>query len=376
MISPNFAQVGSGVSTDKEEIKKLCDAVERAAAREGLHFFGAAPLDVRVDFHRFTKWIDESRHGSMAWMANHLEIRANPEMLLPGATVALIFGFPYSLGDHWIRGDTSAPPKIAQYARLTDYHKFLREKLTRIQQSVSQIAGPGHQWRITVDSAPLLERALTANSGGAFIGKNTCVIHPKKGSFFLLGEILTTWSMNNLTLDASTSKHMPRGDAGGCGTCKRCQVHCPTGALDEDYRIDARKCLSYWTIEHRGEIPMDYWPWIARYVFGCDICQLVCPYNRGIEPSPEAKRLERVRETPDLIDMITMDQAFYERIFGGTPMTRAKRSGLRRNALIAAVVKGDHRVPPLLKIILEDTDPVIARTAAQAEMYLSQKINI
>ena len=361
------------MSISGTNITDLNSTLRDVASTEGLHFFGAASLDVREDFQRFSEWLRESRHGSMAWMTSHLEIRANPALLLPGAKSVLVFGFSYSLGDHWLRGETLSPPKIAQYARLEDYHKFLRAKLSRVQKSLSNIVGTEHQWRITVDSAPLLERAHAVNSGGGFIGKNTCVIHPKMGSFFLLGEILTTWSTPLAATDTSPSRHRARDESGGCGTCKRCQVHCPTGALDEDYRIDARKCLSYWTIEHRGEIPLEYWPWIGRYVFGCDICQLVCPYNRGLAPTEEARRLERLKETPDLIAMIGMDQAFYERTFGGTPLTRAKRSGLRRNALIAATVNGDVRVSPLLKILENDDDPIIKLTASSAKRYLEQK---
>jgi epoxyqueuosine reductase len=354
------------------DINGLNETLRDAASNEGMHFFGVASLDVRDDYQRYADWLSESRHGSMTWMSNHLEIRSNPSLLLPGAKSALIFGFSYSLGDHWLRGETSARPKIAQYARMADYHKFIRAKLARIQKVLTTLSGIDHQWRITVDSAPLLERALAANTGGGFIGKNTCIIHPTKGSFFLLGEILTTWDIAVHPGALNPSRHRERDKAGGCGTCKRCQVHCPTGALDEDYRIDARKCLSYWTIEHRGEIPIEYWPWIGRYVFGCDICQLVCPYNRGIAPSEEARRLERLKEAPDLMAMITMDQAFYEKVFGGTPLTRAKRSGLRRNALIAATVKGDARIPQLLKILLDDGDGVIKRTALTAQTYLEK----
>ena len=357
------------------DMNRLNLTLRDAATSEGLHFFGAANLNVRQDFLRFSQWLDESRHGSMTWMSNHLDIRSNPVLLLPGAKSALVFGFSYSLGDHWLRGETSAPPKIAQYARMADYHKFIRAKLGRVQKTLTTLVGAEHQWRVTVDSAPLLERALASNSGGGFIGKNTCVIHPSKGSFVLLGEILTTWDIDLPVTDSNPSRHRDRKESGGCGTCRRCQVHCPTGALDEDYRIDARKCLSYWTIEHRGEIPIEYWPWIGRYVFGCDICQLVCPYNRGVEPNREAKRLERLANTPDLIAMITMDQAFYEITFGGTPLTRAKRSGLRRNALIAATVTGDERVHPLLKILQNDDDPIIKLTASAAERYLEQKKN-
>jgi epoxyqueuosine reductase len=363
---------GSGESSPS--ITEILNGATEAATAQGLHFFGVSSLDVSRDFKWFQEWLDESRHGSMEWMTNHLKIRENPEYLLPNAKVAFTFGFPYSLGDKWSRGNNHEPPRIAQYARLKDYHKFLRAKLERIQSSLENISGKSQTWRIAVDSAPLLERALAANAGGAFVGKNTCVIHAKKGSFFLLGEILTSWDFHPAdTAPQPDTRHKPRTEAGGCGTCKRCQVHCPTGALDEDYRIDARKCLSYWTIEHRGEIPLEYWPWIARYIFGCDICQLVCPYNRGLEPSQEAQSLVKISSTPDLIDMITMDQRRYETLFGGTPMTRAKRSGLRRNALIAGVVNKDARLFSIIKLLEQDEDPVIRATLERSKTYLENQ---
>lgn len=353
-----------------EPIDPILAAAQKFAAAEGLHFFGISDLNVSRDFQWYQEWIDESRNGSMDWMKNHLKIREKPALLLVNAQAALSFGFPYSLGDRWSLGINDGP-RIAQYARLKDYHKFLRVKLDRVKLALEQHLSPAiFDWRITVDSAPLLERAVAANSGGAFVGKNTCVIHAQKGSFFLLGEILTSRALHVPEKAAVESRHKPRTKNGGCGTCKRCQVHCPTGALDQDYRIDARKCLSYWTIEHRGEIPLEYWPWIGRYIFGCDICQLVCPYNRPGHPSPEAQSLETIKSTPDLIDMILMDQRRYEELFGGTPMTRAKRSGLRRNALIAAIVTKDPRLDMHVESLKLDDDPVIRGTVSAATSYL------
>ncbi len=355
-----------------EPIPPILVAAQKFAGAEGLHFFGVSNLNVSRDFQWYQEWIDESRNGTMEWMKNHLKIRENPELLLANAQAALSFGFPYSLGDRWSLGSDDGP-RIAQYARLKDYHKFLRLKLERVKRALEQHLSPAiFDWRITVDSAPLLERAIVANSGGAFVGKNTCIIHAEKGSFFLLGEILTSKEFHIPEKISAESRHTPRTKNGGCGTCKRCQVHCPTGALDEDYRIDARKCLSYWTIEHRGEIPLEYWPWISRYMFGCDICQLVCPYNRPGHPSPEAQSLEKIKSTPDLIAMILMDQRQYEELFGGTPMTRAKRSGLRRNALIAAIVTKDPRLDLHLERLKLDDDPVIRGTVLASISYFNK----
>ena len=348
------------------------ELIRKVAEREDLHFFGVSDLDVRRDFERFEAWLNENRHGDMTWMTNHKTIRSDPKKLLETANAALIFGFPYYLGDRWRRAATHEPPRVAQYARLYDYHKFMRSKLTKVIQSIAAVAPQETMWRIAVDSAPLLERALANGVGTAFIGKNTCAIHPSKGSFFLLGEILTSWIPVETHIKTARVGHMPRSENGGCGTCKRCQVHCPTGALDQDYRIDAKKCLSYWTIEWRGEIPVEYWPWIGRYVFGCDICQLVCPYNRPIAPSSTAQTIVRIGNEVDLFAMTTMDQELYEKLFGGTPMTRAKRSGLRRNAIIAMAAQGDRRLECLLDNLSADPDPVIRGTSQTAKTYMAR----
>lgn len=360
------------MNLSNRSLTSFMDSVSQIAEKEGLHFFGIAGLDVSQDYQWYRDWLQDNRHGSMEWMTNHLDIRENPEKLLPGAKTAFIFGFPYYLGDKWLLGHKNESPQIGQYARLRDYHKFLRAKLERVQSDLKNQSDGNHVWRITVDSAPLLERALAANSGGGFIGKNTCVIHPQKGSFFLLGEILSSLEFNLPPRPQVTTRHQKRSSDGGCGSCRRCQVHCPTGALDQDYRIDARKCLSYWTIEHRGEIPLDFWPWIGRYMFGCDICQLVCPYNRNIDISDEAKSLEKIAANIPLFDIVTMNQDYYEQVFGGTPMTRAKHTGLRRNALIAGVVTGDQRVTGLLSLLEADGDRVIRETARQAQIFLTK----
>lgn len=347
--------------------------VNRLAIEEDLIFLGIADLDVRDDAERFREWLAENRHGAMKWLTNHLDIRQNPEKILPGAKCALIFAFSYYLGDRWSRKSVEKQPLIAQYARLKDYHSFLKKKVANIQKQLAKLSPDNTAWRITVDSAPVLERTLAFKGGLGFIGKNTCFIHPEEGSFLLLAELFTTWPLGETSQRGNVSKHLARTPGGGCGTCKRCQVNCPTGALDQDYRIDARKCISYWTIEHRDLIPLEYWPWVGLYLFGCDICQLVCPYNRKIKPSSPANTIIRLQSTPNLFDMIHMNQEFYEKVFGGTPMTRAKRSGLRRNAIIAAVVKKENGVEELFKQLEEDPDPVVRGTIEQAKHYIKNR---
>ena len=189
----------------------------------------------------------------------------------------------------------------------------------------------------------------------------------------LLGELLTTLQLpTSGGIEKNFSPNL-RTKEGGCGTCRRCQVHCPTGALDEDYRIDARKCLAYWTIEHRGPIPEEYWPGVGRYIFGCDICQIVCPYNRQAS-SKASEELLKIRTTPPLFEIATMSQPQYERLFGGTPMTRAKRTGLMRNALIAMTVTKHPKLEEAMSLVQERNEgDVINATLDQISRWLRKE---
>ena len=297
----------------KQYLKRECET-------RGLHFLGIVPLRVEKDYQRYLSWLEEGNGEGMPYLRKHLELRADPSQLLPGASSAIIVGKPYDLGDR----KEGEVPRVAQYARLEDYHRSLLKNLTELAGCL-----PGKS-RVIVDTAPVLERALAAQCSTGFIGKNTCFIHPTHGSFLLLGEILND---SPLEKDERLGPELypQKTTLGGCGPCRLCQDVCPTGALDKDYSIDSRKCIAYWTIEHRGEIPLEYWPFLKDYYFGCDLCQIVCPYNH-----PRVKRTAEVeKKYPDLFQVATMSQNEYESYFSKTPLTRAKRNGLRRNALIA-----------------------------------------
>jgi epoxyqueuosine reductase len=201
-----------------------------------------------------------------------------------------------------------------------------------------------------------------------FIGKNTCFIHPDHGSFMLIGEILLSRQLS-FSDPAATVDPNQRSENGGCGSCRRCQVHCPTGALDQDYKLDARKCLAYWTIEHRGTIPFEFWPHLPTYVFGCDLCQLACPYNRKASLTQEAIRSDLLH--PDLFALATMSQQHYEAWMGGTPLTRAKREGLRRNALIAMAVTRDERLSEACAAVNTEDADVLHQTLEQIKIWLN-----
>lgn len=339
-----------------------------AFASRGMKFLGVTGLDTREDFDRFERWLDSGHHAGMDFLERNRDARGDTEKILPGAKSAIVFGLPYAPATD----PESKSPRIAKYARLRDYHVVMRRAGQEVIDEIFSGQDPA-AFRVCVDTAPLLERALAVKSGLGFSGKNTCFIAGRDGSFLLLGIILTTASLVATQPDANTPS---RENANSCGTCTRCQVHCPTGALrEEDGRwiLDSRRCLSYWTIEHRGTIPREFWPWLAKYWYGCDICQDVCPYNRtGVRL--QRKDLVRPVESVRLGEIAVMDEKTYSAIFGGTPMTRAKRSGLRRNALIAMHVTNDPDLEKVLARILTTDDAELDETVRQTAQDITLDI--
>lgn len=342
-------------------------------------FLGCVNINLELDYERFSAWVDAGHHATMDFLAKNKDLRRNADGLLPGTKSAIVFGLPYSVSTSVSSKDSSITamrtnhsPRVAKYARLSDYHRVMwrdgeatfRDAL--LDTSFHDQLDPTN-FRVCVDSAPILERALAAQTGAGFIGKNTCFIAGREGSFLLLGVILT-----QLEIPLTPVNNLPksRNNNNDCGGCKRCQVHCPTGALDQQFTLDSRKCLSYWTIEHRGTIPEQFWPWLGRYWYGCDICQDVCPYNRTARPL-ERPDLIRPVDNLRLVDVATMDQKFYQDNFGGTAMTRAKRNGLRRNAMIAMAVTNDPELSTALMRAKIDPDAIIRQTAEQIEQYLA-----
>lgn len=344
-------------------INDITAKIDALVCRSGLSFIGIVALEEDPDFQRFETWLAKSQHAGMGFLENHKHLRRDPRGLAPNLKTAIMVGFNYYQGDtrNMLR---NGGPYVAQYARLRDYHRVIRDLGEHVLAELPNILGQPVSGRVTTDSAPILERSHAARGGRGFIGKNTCFIQPKEGSFFLLGEILID-AVLPTTIGPPVDPTL-RGDSGGCGSCKRCQVNCPTGALDEAWNVDANKCLAYWSIEHRGEVPKEYWRWFGTYLFGCDICQLVCPYNRSVAEM-SGTTLLRVDAAPDLYEIAMMDQATYERMFGGTPMTRAKREGLIRNALISMYVTKHPRLNEVLDHyrLVSDVAVVVQNTIAQ-----------
>jgi len=299
--------------------------LKRCAADEGFDLAGIARVERPATGPAFLAWLGRGDQAGMAYMARRVEERLDPARLLPGVRSALCVAWRYaplagendSAGELW--------PHVARYARGLDYHEFLKERLHRLAQRI-RAEFPGCATRVGLDTSPILERDLAARGGLGWVGKNTMLIHPREGSYFLLGEIL-------LTLDLESDPEI----TDLCGSCRACLDACPTGALAEPYRLDARRCISYWTIEHRGAFPAAVEETLAGWVFGCDLCQEACPWNRKPPPvdRPEAAVPAR-RRGLRLRDLLSMQPAAYAETFRGSPLKRAKLEGLRRNAAAIA----------------------------------------
>jgi len=299
------------------------ERIRALAAEQGFEPVGVASLSPAPSAPHYREWLARGDHGGMSWMARNVDLREDPRGLLPGAMSALVVGLRYPAGE-----EVEEPPGIwrwvARYARGRDYHLTMRERLGAIAQVVAQ-EFPGTRCRVCVDTAPLLERDLAVRAGVGAIGKNTMLLHPVHGSWFLLGELLTT-------LDLQPDS--PISDL--CGACSRCLEACPTEALPVPYRLDANRCISYLTIEHRGAIPAELQPALVEHLFGCDICQEVCPWNSRTSGGDPTFRLGEDRSGLQLVDLLRLGEEEFRRRFSDSPLGRPKRAGIRRNAILAA----------------------------------------
>ena len=280
----------------------------------GFQRLGVAGVDLAEDEAQLRDWLAQGQHGDMQWMARHGDKRSRPAQLQPGTLRVISVRMDYGTGDDAGAWETLADggrAYVARYALGRDYHKLMRGRLQQLADRIEAEVGPfGH--RVFVDSAPVLERALARNAGLGWIGKNACLIDKDTGSWFFLGEIYTDLP---LPIDAPASAH--------CGTCTRCMTVCPTGAIVAPNRVDARLCISYLTIEHAGPIPEALRPAIGNRIFGCDDCQLACPWNKF------AKRFDE----PDFRARNDLDRATLAQLFAWTEaefLQRTEGSAIRR----------------------------------------------
>jgi len=293
--------------------------LKKEALRLGFSFIGIARAGfMEEEARRLEQWLNKGMHGQMAWMENHFDKRVDPRKLMDGAKSVVTLLFNYYPENQ--QSDPSAP-KIARYAYGEDYHFVLKRKLKSLLHILRESVGD-FQGRCFVDSAPVLERDWARRAGIGWVGKNTLLIHPRAGSWFFLAELI---------LDVELLYDQPMRDY--CGTCTRCIDACPTQAIaPQGYIVDGSKCISYFTIELKEAIPEDYRDKFENWMFGCDICQEVCPWNRFAVPHEEPAFLPH----PDLLDMtqrewIELSEDVFQKVFRHSAVKRTKFAGLKRN---------------------------------------------
>jgi epoxyqueuosine reductase len=300
-------------------------------------------------------WLGEKRHGEMSWIERNAPKRIDPQLVLPAVRSVICLAISYHCPNRQSAIDNQQSGEIARYARFTDYHDVLADKLKTLSAYVDQLRTDTRSlWY--VDTGPILERDIAQRAGIGFVGKHTNVISRKLGNWIFLAEILTTLELE------------PDGaERNRCGSCSRCITACPTRAITAPFQLDARLCISYLTIELKGSIPPELRPLIGNRIYGCDDCLAACPWNKFARAGSLMKSHARGDlTTPDLIELLQLDDAGFKTRFAGTPMLRTKRRGILRNVCVALGNVGDQSALPALRKAGEDSEPLIAEHARWA----------
>jgi epoxyqueuosine reductase len=344
------------------------EAVRQRARELGFddcHFTTANPPDHAAEFQ---SWLAQNQHGEMNYLQRNAHKRVQPQEVLPGAKSIISLAASYHLderqmmNDEWkksppgsIHHSSFAIPAIARYARFKDYHDVLADRLKQLTEYVNTL-GEGARSLWYVDTGPLLERDLAQRAGLGFVGKHTNLISRQLGNWIFISEIITT---AELEPDAPEKNR--------CGTCSRCISACPTAAITAPFQLDARRCISYLTIELKGAIPIELRPAIGGRIYGCDDCLAVCPWNKFAREGSLMKEHARADlAAPDLLELLALDDAGFKSRFAGTPILRTKRRGLLRNVCVALGNIGDDTALPALRQAAEDSEPLIAEHARWA----------
>lgn len=341
--------------------KNLKDMIRAEAERLQLDSFGVTTPDaIPLAAERLAHFVAEGRHGSMSWMADKADRRASPLALWPEARSVIMAGLSYAPGSNPLEALAQKDRAlISVYARGRDYHDVLKAKVRQLavflaQKSASDV-------KIFVDTAPLMEKPLAAAAGLGWQGKHTNLVSRAHGSWLFLGAILTT---------AEIEPDAPEGD--NCGSCRRCLDICPTHAFPAPYQLDARRCLAYLSIEHKGHIPLEFRKPMGNRVFGCDDCLAVCPWNKFAAAARELKFAARPEtENPPISEILALPDAEFRTRFAGTPVKRTGRDRVVRNALIAAGNSGSREYLPAIERLLDDASPLVRAMAVWALAQLA-----
>ncbi len=338
--------------------RKLRNALEERAREAGFDLVGVAKAEpLREGGERLRKWQESGMSADMGYMQRPVELLSNPKKLQKSAKSVVSLGVSYYPGDH---PENPGGGKVARYAWGRDYHEVIKKRLFRLRKELEEELGTKIKARAFTDAVPLLERSAAQRAGLGFFGRNSCIINGEVGSYFFIADLI---------VDLELEPDEPGG--GTCGKCTRCMAACPTGAIKAPGVVDARLCISYLTIENKGEIPRSLRPLVGEWAFGCDVCQEVCPYNKtkakksrwpefdpknGAGPYLELEEVLKIRTEEE-----------FESRFSGTPLTRPGRAGLLRNCcVVAGNSKMRDAIPVLLESLLKDSSPLVRGHAAWA----------
>ncbi|WP_298335566.1 tRNA epoxyqueuosine(34) reductase QueG [uncultured Erythrobacter sp.] len=338
-----------------------------AQARElgfaSVGFTGADEDPLRAQ--RLEEWLGEGRHGSMEWMETRLHHRRSPQGLWPEAKSVIALGMSYAPAfDPMALDDVGERARISIYAQGKDYHDVVKKRLKALARWLVE-QEPESELKVFVDTAPVMEKPLGEASGIGWQGKHTNLVSPDHGSWLFLGAVYTT-----LELEPS----QPHRDQ--CGSCRACLDSCPTDAFPNAYTLDARRCISYLTIEHKGPIAEEFRVPLGNRIYGCDDCLAVCPWNKfASEAYAAAEFLPRAELTaPRLADLLALDDAGFRALFSGSPIKRIGRDRFVRNCLYAAGNSGEPQLRAYVEPLLNDPDPVVADAAKWAKARLSESV--
>jgi epoxyqueuosine reductase len=337
-----------------KSLKELVLAEAQAAGFDVARVTVPAAIGTTVA-ERLEHFVKQGRHGDMAWMAATAERRRHPLEMWPDARSIVMLGMSYAPKiDPLAVLDEPSHGAISCYAQCSDYHDIVKSGLKRVAGALTRESGA--EVKVFVDTAPLMEKPLGEAAGLGWQGKHTNLVSREFGSWLFLGAILTS---ADLEPDAPEADH--------CGTCQRCIEICPTDAFPAPYQLDARRCIAYLTIEHKGHIPAEFREAIGNRVFGCDDCLAVCPWNKFADAARQA-RLQALdgASAPPLADLLALDDAAFRKRFAGTPVKRTGRDRVLRNALIAAGNSGDMSLVPLVRRLLDDASPLVRAMAVWA----------
>jgi epoxyqueuosine reductase len=339
-----------------EESAALSGKIKEEAQRLGFALVGISPVVVPPHEESFAEWLRNGLGGELGYMKRTEDLRRDPQKLVPWAVSVISVGMNYFTPPPKPESPNDTQGWISRYAWGDDYHDVIKERLDRLLAKIQEIHTGPVEGRAFVDSGPVLEREIAGVAGIGWIGKNTHLISPEKGSWFFLGELFLGIE---LAYDRAIKDR--------CGKCDLCLKACPTGAFVGPYILDARRCISYLTIELKGAIPRHLRPLVGNHVFGCDICQEVCPYNVKAEPTGEpAFQPKDGLYAPDLIPLLSLTEEEFRRRFRGSPLLRAKRRGFLRNVAVALGNLKSREAVPALARALSDEEALVRRHAAWA----------